>query len=147
MLGTGMEGSEACAKGGEDPLRQRQLQDPELKPIISYLGDGILPTEDKLACEHMLSSSSFEILDGVLYHLEKDQTLRIVLVASDRMKIFEEAQSGTFGGHLREAKIHGHDPFDRVGVDVLKFSKISQGNQYAVVGRRFLVSCYMRCTL
>ena len=173
VLGAVLEGREACAKGGEDPLRHRQLQDPDLKPIMSYLEDGILPTEDKLARELVLTKSSFEIIDGVLYHLEKDQTLRI---ACDRKKIFEEVHSGTFGGHLREAKIHGQlarqywwprmradiqkwcraclvcisrsvgrqtkplltpipvsGPFDRVGVDVLKFPKSSQGNQYAVV--------------
>ena len=114
--------------------------------------------------------------------------LRIIPPTGDRKQIFEEAHAGTFGGHLREAKIHGQlskhywwprmradttswcwacltcatchvgqavkppltpipvaSPFDRVGVDMIRFPMSSAGNQYAVVfmdyltnGRRFL---------
>ena len=51
--------------------------------------------------------TQYEVIDGVLYHIEPDKTLRIVLPSADRKKVFNEAHSGVFGAHLREAKIHG----------------------------------------
>ena len=48
----------------------------------------------------------FEIQDGVLYHLERDKTLRIVVPTDSRKELFDDAHSGMFGAHLRSAKIH-----------------------------------------
>ena len=55
----------------------------------------------------MLDRNHYEVLDGVLYHLELDKTLRVIPPEVDRKKVFDEAHSGPFGGHLREAKVHG----------------------------------------
>ena len=43
----------------------------------------------------------------VLYHPEPDKTLRVIPPEIDQKKIFDEAHSGPFGGHLRETKMHG----------------------------------------
>ena len=43
----------------------------------------------------------------MLYSVEKDKTLRVIPAVGDRKGIFDEAHSGTLGGHLREAKVHG----------------------------------------
>ena len=43
----------------------------------------------------------------MLHHLEPDNTLRVVLPEPSRRNVFDEAHGGTFGGHLRDAKIHG----------------------------------------
>lgn len=56
--------------------------------------------------ELALTKSQYEIVDGVLYHVENDKTLRIVPASGDRRKIFDEAHAGAFGGHLQEAKMH-----------------------------------------
>ena len=57
--------------------------------------------------ELILTQSQYEVVGGVLYHVAPDKTLRIILPTGDRKQIFEDAHVGTFGGHLREAKIHG----------------------------------------
>ena len=41
----------------------------------------------------------------MLYHLESDGTLRVIPPTRTRRELFEEAHSGTFGGHLRDAKV------------------------------------------
>jgi len=77
-----------------------------LKLIKTYLHTGKLPEDDKKARELVLSKTEFEIQDGVLYHLEKDKTQRIILPTDSRKELFDDAHSGTFGAHLRGAKIY-----------------------------------------
>ena len=90
----------------KDPLTESQDADPELKLIKTYLHTGKLPEDDKKARELVLSKTKFEIQDGVLYHLEKDKTLRIVVPTDRRKELFDDAHSGMFRAHLRGAKIH-----------------------------------------
>ena len=90
----------------KDPLAESQDADPELKLIKTYLHTGKLPEDDKKARELVLSKTEFEIQDGVLYHLERDKSLRIVVPTDSRKELFDDAHSGTFGAHLRGAKIH-----------------------------------------
>ena len=94
------------AKDGE-PLSQQQRSDPDLRGIIEYLDSGALPADKASGREIVLSSSQYTLLDGVLYHVEKDKTLRIVPSASAREKLFHSMHDGKFGGHLRDAKVHG----------------------------------------
>ena len=75
-------------------------------PMIDYLETGNLPQDKKQARELVLSKELFTMEDDVLYHVERDKSLRFVLPSSDRQKLFDEAHSGKFAGHLREAKIH-----------------------------------------
>ena len=42
----------------------------------------------------MLSKPQFEIIDGVLYHLEADKTMRIVPPTDDRKALFKSVHSG-----------------------------------------------------
>ena len=95
------------SKSGETHLEIRQRQDPELKQIIDYCQDGVLPQDDRKARELTFSKSQFEVVDRVLYHVEKDKSLRIVPPAADRQSLFHEVHDGRFGAHLRDAKIHG----------------------------------------
>jgi len=87
-------------------IHELQQADPKVKQIITYLQERELPSEDKEAREILLSQDNFTLKEGVLYYLVKDKTLRLVAPASCRQKLFDEAHSGVFGGHLREAKIH-----------------------------------------
>ena len=87
-------------------IHELQQADPKVKWIITYLQERELPSEDKEAREILLSQDNFTLKEGVLYYLVKDKTLRLVAPASCRQKLFDEAHSGVFGGHLREAKIH-----------------------------------------
>ena len=94
-------------KSGEDTsLSQRQRDDPDLKPIILYLEGDQLPDDNKKARELVLGREQDTMQDGVLFHVEKDKTLRVVPPTADRRTLFNESHSGVFGAHLREVKIH-----------------------------------------
>ena len=75
--------------------------------MITYLETGALPEDSKRARELALTRSQYTLVDGILYRVDSNKTLRIIPPTSDRKRIFEEAHSGTFGGHLREVKVHG----------------------------------------
>ena len=97
---------EVESKDRESTLHDRQLAGGWLKIIIDYISDGVLPENDKEACQLILSSSKFTILDNILYHIESDKTLRVVVPETERKVLFDEVHAGMFGGHLRGAKIH-----------------------------------------
>ena len=105
-----MEAPRTLLESGEGSrdltLRERQCKDTHLKPIIDYLETGDLPQDEKQARELVISKELFIMEDDVLYRVERDKSLRFVPPSSDRRKLFDEAHSGKFAGHLREAKIH-----------------------------------------
>ena len=82
------------------------MSDCSLRVIIDYISDGVLPEDDKEARHLILSSQKFTLLDGILYHIEGDKNLRVVVPIANREGLFREAHAGTFGGHLKGAKIH-----------------------------------------
>ena len=59
-------------------LETRQHQDPLLRSVIQYLSHGEIPDDDRRARELSITSQQYVVLDGVLYHLETDKTLRVV---------------------------------------------------------------------
>ena len=72
-----------------------------------YLENKILPQDEGRARELVLGSSSYQLLYGILYHVEPDKSLRLIPPHHDREHLFQEAHSGIFGAHLKDAKIHG----------------------------------------
>ena len=98
---------EQSAKGGDNSLVERQWKDPELLQVILYLEGGVLPADEKRAWEIALTHSQYVLVDSILYHVEKDETLRVIPATEDWKRLFDEAHSGTLSGHLRHAKIHG----------------------------------------
>lgn len=88
-------------------LGARQRADPCLRDIILHLETGELPGDRRRACELVLGKPQFTLRDGVLYKLESDKSLCIVPPTTDRKELLREVHEGPFGGHLREAKIHG----------------------------------------
>ena len=76
--------AEVPAKDG-DTLAQRQRGDPELRPIMEYLGAAVMPDDRQKAKQLILQSSEYCLLDGVLYHLGKDKSLRVVLPTQEHM--------------------------------------------------------------
>ncbi len=63
------------AKGAERSLELLQREDSTLAPYFTYLEGDILPDDEAAARELALTKSQFEIVDGVLHHVEKDKTL------------------------------------------------------------------------
>ena len=92
--------------GEERTLEERQKDDPSLAAILAYLQKRELPEEEKAARELVLGEPMYTVVDGVLYHVERDKTLRIIPPTADRRKLFLEAHEGPFPGHLREAKMY-----------------------------------------
>ena len=97
---------QSSAKGGDRFLGSLQRDDPKLLPYFSYLEDGILPDDENESRGLVLSRDKFEVINGILYHIETDKTLRVIPPESLRRKLFDEAHGGQFGGHLRDAKMH-----------------------------------------
>ena len=98
---------EQSAKGGNDSLKERKQKDPELLQVILYLEGCVLPADDKRVREIALTHSQYEIVDSILYHVETDNTLRVIPATEYWKRLFGEAHSGTLDGHLQDAKIHG----------------------------------------
>ena len=94
------------AKGGECSLESRQREDPTLASYFTYLESSVLPEDETTARELALTKCQFEIVDGVLHHVEKDKTLRVISPQSNRKELFDEVHGGNLGGHLRDAKMH-----------------------------------------
>ena len=88
-------------------MEDRQREDPELKLIIDYQKEGVLPRDDKKARELLLSRAQYHMEGGVLYYVEADKTLRLIPPTGYRKHLFEEAHCGKFGAHLGGAKVHG----------------------------------------
>ena len=53
-----------------------------------------------------LTKEQYEIVDGILYRLQPDGTLRIIPSKKDQQTLFQETHQGVFGGHLKDAKVH-----------------------------------------
>ena len=94
-------------QGGGQSIKDRQREDPELKLIIDFQEEGVLPSDDKKARELLLSRAQYHMEEGVLYYVETDKALCLIPPAGDSKHLFEEAYSGKFGAHLRDAKVHG----------------------------------------
>ena len=52
-----------------DTLSSEQLKDKELQPIILYLKDGTLPTDQNLASQMVVKASAYILIDGILYYI------------------------------------------------------------------------------
>ena len=91
----------------EETLSVKQLADPEIAEVITYLEENVLPSNEQRTRELTLTRMHYEVIDDVLYHIEPDKTLRIVVPKVERKVVFDKVHSGVLGAHLREAKIHG----------------------------------------
>ena len=92
--------------GPDASLRDRQLDDPDLRPIIHFLEDNEVPVDSDVAKLLVAERSRYSMIEGVLYRVAEDGSLRIVAPKQDRRLLFDSVHAGQFGGHLREAKIY-----------------------------------------
>ena len=52
-----------------------------------------------------LTQSQYTLEDNVLFHVTRDGSLRVIPPADSREELFNQAEGGVFGGHLRKAKV------------------------------------------
>ena len=83
------------------------MDDDELKPVIEFLKNGSLPTDENAARELVLNKKQYVLLDDVLYHMVIGGTLRVIPPVKYRRDIIMEAHDEKFGGHLRDSKVFG----------------------------------------
>ena len=93
-------------KGG-DMMKEGQRKDAEIKVIIDFHENDVLPDDDKKARELLISREQYHLEDDILYYVAADKKLRLIPPISDRQQLFKEAHSWPFEAHLREAKVHG----------------------------------------
>ena len=89
-------------------LEVLQRQDEELSPIIRYLEEGILPSDDRHARKLALEKSCFEVVDGILYYENANVpgVWRIAMPKALRKTLLKESHSGKFAGHFAERKLY-----------------------------------------
>ena len=64
-------------------IRNRQQKDTELKLITDYLENGDLPNDERKARDLVLRRSLYQVVNGILYHMEPDKSLRLIPPESD----------------------------------------------------------------
>ena len=80
-----VDASDSPAKSGEEnTLAERQQDDPSLAVILAYLQKRELPEKEEVARELVLGESRYTVIDGVLYRVEQDKTLRIIPPTAER---------------------------------------------------------------
>ena len=104
-----------------------QYADEEVSSLIAYLEHRKLPKEDSTVRRVVAESQMYEILDGALYHVQSDKTLRLYMPETRQRALFDETHSGVYASHQRTAKIHAtlskHYWWPRMRRDIEKWCK------------------------
>ena len=74
------DGEEITEKNEE--LVKLQHQDKELRPVVSFLEQGLLPPEEKIARQLILEKCRYVVLDKVLYQIDDLRKNRFVFVCT-----------------------------------------------------------------
>lgn len=90
----------------QDVLARQQEEDPDFRLLMQYLTQRTLPEDPMKARKIVAESPSYEMVNGTLFRVMPDKTLRTVVPVTERKKLFEEVHGGTFGAHQREIKTH-----------------------------------------
>ena len=88
-------------------LREEQLQDSDLKLFFDYLEQGLAPEDEKIARRMAAEKSLYEIVDGVLFHVERDGTLKLIPPSQRRKPLITDLHGGVTGAHLGIEKTLG----------------------------------------
>ena len=120
------------AQAGDKPLStltlsDRQHQDLQLRPLILFQEKGSLPDDPVEAKIVVASQTQYTLIDGVLYHVKSDGSLRIVPPQGERRVLFDDVHSGAFGAHLGDVKTYSslsqHYWWPRMRSDFATWSK------------------------
>ena len=88
--------------------RELQRRDPQLSEMIDFLENDVIPSNDKIAHEVLLTSDSFYIgQDGLLYHLDhnrkrniQDPFSQLVIPQSLKFEILSNVHDHVSGAHF-----------------------------------------------
>ena len=77
--------------------------------------------------EEKAGRSLYEVVDGILYHMEVNKTPCLIPPTCDRESLFQEVHCGTFGAHMKDAKIHDelskHYWWSSMRIDIWKWCR------------------------
>ena len=85
-------------------LREEQLQDPDLKIYLDYLDQGLVPQDQKVARRLAAERLCYETVDGVLFRVENEGTLKLIPPANRRKQLIADLHGGVTGAHLGAEK-------------------------------------------
>lgn len=90
-------------------IAKEQRQDQYYGAIISYMENGVLPDDEKLAWKIVLLHPNFELIDGILCLTESRPPYRVRVAVSEKLRpiLLAEAHSGRFSGHFAEKSLYG----------------------------------------
>ena len=95
------------SSGQSSALREEQLRDPDLKIYLDYLDQGLVPQNQRIAQRLAAERLCYETVDGVLFRVEKDGTLKLIPPASCREQLIVDLHGGVTGAHLGAEKTLG----------------------------------------
>ena len=75
-----------------------------MKLITDYLENEDLPNDERKARELVLGRSLYQVVNGILYHVEPDKSLWLIPPESNRESLFHEVHSRILGAHLKKCK-------------------------------------------
>ena len=89
-------------------LATEQRKDGSLRDLITYLEEGELPSDTKLARKIAAQATQFVILDGLLYFLDPKKSCkkRAVVPVHLRQKLIEEIHGGPMAGHFTTNRLY-----------------------------------------
>jgi len=102
VLAVSVEATTGMPSADQLELRELQQCDLELRPLLTYLQKGILPEEKTQARRTAVMCSELEIVDNILYYVDKKPNNRkcIVVPKCCQDKLMQEAHAGSFAGHF-----------------------------------------------
>ena len=91
-----------------DDFGNEQNKDPDLKPLISYLKDGTLPSDDAVSRKVVSQAPQFTLFQDILYILDvkRKDRLRVVVPAHLKQGILTEHHSGEMAGHFSGPRLY-----------------------------------------
>ena len=92
----------------DDRFSDEQFKDQELKPIILYLKEGMLPDDDKLAKKTVAEATLYTIFNDILYYIGPTQTetSRVVVPQQLRQKVMQDYHDGHLAGHFSGPRLY-----------------------------------------
>ena len=89
-------------------LRQLQVNDLNLVPMIVYLENEALHKDEKAAKKLLFESKYYEMIDGVLHreHPTDPRKWCIVVPKEEQSKLLKEYHGGQFAGNFAERKMY-----------------------------------------
>ena len=98
----------APTTGEQLDYSSEQLKDPELKELMLYLKQDVLPDNAERSKKLVAKATQFTLMDGVLIYLDHNHgdRRRVVVPLHLREQILRESHGGVYGGHFAGPKLY-----------------------------------------